>query len=101
MPSLTFTSFKTFKTPKRAERLTMKAYCTPWNAGLASETKAVCRRLSRLIDSLNDEINANIAEGEIVNDVWQFKTKLIEKLRAEGWTITFTNKTHVKAPKGK
>lgn len=78
-----------------------KQYCKPWNAGLASETKSVCRRIGRLIDSLGVEINSNICEGEIVDDVWKFRTDVLTKLRDAGWSVEFVgDKTRVKAPRG-
>ena len=65
-------------------------YCKPYNAGLASETPAVEKRLARLLDALSDEINSNICErhngaSNIVDDVYNFKLLLLEKLRADGW----------------
>ena len=66
-----------------------KPYCKPWNAGLASETGAVARRLGRLIDALSDEINSNICDGEIVEDCRRFRARLIERLEAEGWFGTY------------
>lgn len=65
-----------------------KLYCRPWNAGLASETPAVCRRLGRLIAALHDEINANFVEGEICDDLRAFSYSLQTKLENEGWTFS-------------
>ena len=73
-----------------------KPYCKPWNSGLASETSAVCRRLGRLFDSLADEINSNIAEGQIVEDVYNFRYELLQKLRAAGWTFSYGNGNKLK-----
>lgn len=66
-----------------------KPYCKPWNAGLDSETPAVCKRLARLLDALASEINSNICEGAIVDDVAQFAHELRDKLRSEGWTMSY------------
>ena len=75
-------------------------YCKPWNAGLASETPAVCRRLGRLLTALDTEINSNICEGKIVNDLWNFRCDLVAKLEAEGWTMSYNggNRLKVRAP---
>lgn len=70
-------------------------YFVPWNAGLASETPAACRRLARLITALGSEINSNIVqshEGSIDREIWEFTTKLIEKVKADGWTVTATDR---------
>jgi hypothetical protein len=62
-------------------------YCNPWNAGLASETKAVAKSLGKLLDELG-QINNNLVEGEIANEVYDFKASLIQKLRDDGWEVT-------------
>lgn len=64
------------------------AYCEPWNAGLASEPKAVARRLARLLNTLGTEINDHIARGELPEELRQLRMRMLEKLRAEGWRIT-------------
>ena len=76
------------------QRNTVKhTYCKPWNAGLASATKAVEKRLGKLLDALSDEINSNICDNgdynyeSIVEDVFNFKLQLIEKLREDGWEV--------------
>jgi hypothetical protein len=78
-------------------------YCIPWNAGLASETPAVQRRLERLLHTLSQEINDNIVQGPIAEEVRQFRINLIEKLRADGWEVYYPpingNKMRVRAPK--
>ncbi len=66
-----------------------KAYCVPWNAGLASETPAVCRRLGRLLAALHNEINSNIVQGAICNDVRDFSLTLQSKLESEGWSFSY------------
>ena len=77
-----------------------RPYCKPWNAGLASETPAVCRRLGRLFDALDTEINTNIADGQIVEDVRQFRSQLQKQLLAEGWSMSYLggNKMRVRPP---
>ena len=64
-------------------------YCKPWNAGLASETGAVARRLGRLFDALSDEITSNVVQGEIVEDIRRFRFALLERLESEGWFGTY------------
>lgn len=61
-------------------------YCTPWNAGLDSEPNAVCRRLAKLITTLDEQINSNIVSGEILDDIRAFRLQLQDKLEKEGWT---------------
>lgn len=77
-----------------------KAYCVPWNCGLASETGAVCRRISRLMTALDTEINSNIAQGEIVNHVREFRFEMMQRLEAEGWSMSYDggNRLKVRAP---
>lgn len=66
-------------------------YCQPSEAGLASEGKAVARRLSKLLNALENEINKYVVAGAIEEDIWQFKTALLDKLRADGWRIENTD----------
>ena len=77
-----------------------KAYCVPYNAGLDSETPAVCRRLSRLLGALHDEINNNIVQGSVCDDLREFSYSLQTKLEAEGWSFSYDggNKLKVRAP---
>lgn len=77
-----------------------KPYCRPWNAGLASETPAVCRRLSRLLGALHNELNANIVEGKICDDLREFSYSLQHKLENEGWTFSYDggDRLKVRAP---
>jgi len=66
-------------------------YCRPSEAGLASEGRAVARRLSRLLTALGSEINNCVVEGgldSISEDIWNFKCILIANLKADGWRIT-------------
>ena len=79
---------------------TPKAYCVPWNAGLASETHAVCRRIGRLMMALDTEINSNIAQGEIVQHIRDFRLEMLERLEREGWTLSYDggNRMKVRQP---
>ncbi len=63
-------------------------YCKPWNAGLASSPSAVNRRLAKLLDALADQINPDIVEGDINDDIWNFRCSLIKRLEADGYKIT-------------
>lgn len=78
-------------------------YCNPWNAGLASETPAVCRRLQRLIKALSVEINDQVVRGQIADDVRNFRLKIWRKLQRDGWEVSWHEKgdgaCRVKAPK--
>ena len=65
-------------------------YCKPSEAGLASEGRAVARRLSRLLASLGNEINNFVVDGgqgTISEEVWEFKCHLIKRLKADGWRV--------------
>lgn len=77
-----------------------KRYCRPWNAGLASETPAVCRRLGRLFTMLDTEITADLVEGQITKDIRAFRGQLQDKLEAEGWTMSYDggNRMKVRPP---
>lgn len=71
-------------------------YCKPWNAGLASETGAVCRRLGRLLTALDCEITTNVVEGKIVDEIRDFRYQLITRLEAEGWSVSYDGGDRVK-----
>jgi hypothetical protein len=65
-------------------------YCRPSEAGKASEGGNVARRLAKLLDSLSDQINGWVVEGNsntILEDLWKFRTELIAKLEADGWRL--------------
>jgi hypothetical protein len=64
-------------------------YCKPHNAGLASETGAVCRRLGRLLTGLDTEINAWVVEGEILQDIRDFRYRTMQRLENEGWSMSY------------
>ena len=62
-------------------------YCVPSEAGLASAGPAVGRRIARLLGALGDCINRYVCEGQIEQDCFELKIKIIEQLKAEGWRI--------------
>jgi hypothetical protein len=66
---------------------TQTDYVNPNNAGLASESHAVGRRIAKMLDSLAS-INRWVVEGPIEQDCWKFRTELVEKLRASGWRVS-------------
>lgn len=76
--------------------MTQKPYCKPLNAGLNSETSAVCRRLGRFLTSLDVEINSWIVEGRITDDIREFKFQLMQRLEAEGWTMSYDGSDRMK-----
>lgn len=71
-------------------------YCRPWEAGLDSETAAVCRRLGRLLTALDVEITPNVVEGAIVDDVRRFRLELVTRLEADGYTLSYDGGSRVK-----
>jgi predicted RNA-binding Zn-ribbon protein involved in translation (DUF1610 family) len=74
-------------------------YVVPLEAGLASEAKAVGRRLAALLDALGDINTWVVEKGELTEKCWEFKTQLIAKLDAEGWRIRIPrDKYHVLPP---
>lgn len=78
-----------------------KSYCTPHNAGLASEPRAIGRRLGRLLNALATEINGHVVDGKIADDVWRFRLQLHNRLTADGWRIKAkANGWTVLPPKG-
>lgn len=74
----------------------MSTYCKPWNAGLASETPAVCKRIGRLLTALDCELTNNVVEGAIVDDIRAFRMQLITKLESEGWSVSYDGGDKVK-----
>lgn len=66
-----------------------KPYCVPHNAGLASETSAVCRRIGRLLTALDTEINEHVVQGQIAQDIRNFRYSLLCKLEADGWSLSY------------
>jgi uncharacterized protein (TIGR02996 family) len=81
----------------------MSHYCQPWNAGLASTSKAVAARIRRLIRSLDNELTGWVVEGPVSQDVADFRYNLVKKLREDGWTIDYgsNDRLTVKAPERK
>lgn len=75
-------------------------YCEPNNAGLASKTSSVCKRLGKLLTVLDSEISYLVVTGEILEDIRAFRSKLVSKLHAEGWTMSYggTNIMKVRQP---
>ena len=70
-------------------------YCEPSNAGLCSETTAVARRLGRLFDALDNEVNKMVVGSHdgIIEDIKEARQKIRDGLEAEGWTVGYTNGT--------
>lgn len=64
-----------------------ETYVKPAEAGLASEARAVGRRIGKLLDSLGD-VNRNVAEGTISDECSDFRQAMIEKLVQNGWRVT-------------
>lgn len=75
-------------------------YCKPWNAGLDSETPAVCRRIGRLLTALDTEITSHVVQGQIEKDIRDFRYSLMCKLEADGWTMSYDggNRMKVRQP---
>jgi hypothetical protein len=80
--------------------MTKKPYCKPHDAGLASETPAVCRRIGKILEALDNELTAFLVEGEILNDLRDFRYKISQGLEREGWTFSYDggNRMKVRQP---
>ena len=65
-------------------------YCKPWNAGLASETPAVARKLGKMFDAM-EVIDRKLVDGDIVEDLRNAALAVREHLEAEGWTVSTMN----------
>jgi hypothetical protein len=78
----------------------MARYCEPWQTGLSSTTDAVRRRLGRLLTALDTEITAHVVQGEITDDLRRFRSSLLERLEADGWSASYDggNRMKVRAP---
>lgn len=72
----------------------LTGYVSPNDAGLNSEPRAVGRRLAKLLDALSDNVNSWIANGEIVQEVLDFRRSLVEKLEADGWEVKLNARNH-------
>lgn len=68
-----------------------KPFCKPYQAGLASSTQGVCKRLGRVLTALDCEINSNIVtpESEILPALRMFRSQLVEGLEHEGWSMSY------------
>ncbi len=67
-------------------------YCEALNAGLPSEPRAAGRRIGRLLDTLDREVNGYIVKGQIDEDIRSFRNGLISKLEADGWRVKLGQK---------
>lgn len=73
-------------------------YAIPHEAGLASEARAVGRRLAELLDGLGNVNNFIIEQGELTDKLWQLKVELIDKLKADGWRISIPKNNYKVLP---
>lgn len=71
-------------------------YCRPLNAGLASEPKAVARRLARLVRAVDDEVNSMVVSGRVLDDLREFRKALCKGLAEDGWDWTFGGSDRLK-----
>jgi len=80
--------------------MTTTRYCKPWNTGLSSTDRAVCARLSRLLTALDVEINSHVVQGDICEDIREFRYQLLCKLERDGWSASYDggNRMKVRAP---
>jgi len=77
-----------------------RQYLIPAFTSNKSNTRAICKKVANLLEALSD-INVFNTEGDMKNECFDFRFSIIQKLIAEGWTITVPkNKYVVKAPRG-
>jgi hypothetical protein len=69
----------------------MDNYCKALDAGDESDPDTVAERLTRLLNTLDEEITAYVASGALVDDVRELKLKMISSLRADGWKVILKN----------
>lgn len=68
-----------------------KNYCIPYWTSQSSSEKAVCKRISELLDTLS-ELNAwRLEECELRKDAYVAKMKIIDGLKKSGWKVTTPN----------
>lgn len=68
-----------------------KPYCTPKEAGIPSTRRNVAKRIAKLMEAL-DQFGWPIVDGQIIDDCQNFKFKLINNLRLDGWTVNVSEK---------
>lgn len=73
-------------------------YAVPHEAGLASEAKAVGKRLAELLDALGGVNTWLIEKGALTESCWQFKMDLIDKLKQDGWRISIPKNNYKVLP---
>lgn len=72
----------------------------PFEAGLASEARAVGKRLGEVLSALGCVDGGHIATGSMVDAIRAFRLRLHEQLTAAGWRVTAkTNGWKVLPPK--
>ena len=64
-----------------------KPWCEPLCSGLASDPKAVAKRLAELLTALGN-VNDNIVRGTLPDELREIRMDLHTRLKAEGWRIT-------------
>lgn len=70
----------------RVDLVQPQPWCEPYEAGLASEAKAVGRTLGELLTAL-DSLET-IVRGTLPHELRDFRLSLHDRLKAEGWRIT-------------
>lgn len=63
-----------------------RPYCKPNESGLASEARAVGRKIGKLLDATGT-LSRWICEGPIVDDCDSLRSAIIDGLRADGWRV--------------
>jgi len=76
------------------------SFMVPLNAGMQSDTRAVARRLGKLLTALDNEITGHVVQGHILDSIVSLKRHIIEQIKPLGWDVTYSNeRIRVKVPR--
>lgn len=58
------------------------------NAGIHSAPKEAAKRVAKLMNSLDNNVNEYIGSGALVEEARTFRNRILAELRRDGWRIT-------------
>lgn len=65
----------------------MKLYVSPASTDYSDSWTKTAKNLQTLLDRL-ERVNANVISGDIVQDCYELKRKIVYNLHIEGWTVS-------------
>ncbi len=65
-------------------------YFVPANAGIPSEPANAGKRLAKLLNALDSHVTEYIGQGALIEEIREFRNRMLAQLRSEGWQITNT-----------